>query len=158
VYEAIFVALGTLIPTIAGAIVLIITTVHKNRQEAARQKQEQGVTAVSDYKALFDRLEGQVNRQDRVIEGQGKVITELYALHAESEISHAESFAMSIRLYDHCVALASILKRLGHEIDPLPPAPTPRKSTLPQSEFLLRTSEQSKILVRPPLPTGGSGI
>jgi uncharacterized membrane protein YhiD involved in acid resistance len=152
--EALLVGLGSLATAIlgagAGAVVLIVATLHKNRQERES-------SAGESYKSIIDRQEKRIIWLEQQVERQQSGITRIADRLAECEAQRAEIHAYLVGEHATVTRLALILTKLGHD-------PGPVSAELPirglgaseEAEFIRRTTEHDSGLMRGTSADGSS--
>lgn len=152
--DAWLMALGSLLTAVITAavagLIAFLNAMAKNRRDredstAARQN------------AIIDRLEKQLERQEKLAEEGQKDIARLNEMHAECREESAEARAVGEYAIDLGRRLHTQLLAAGIKVDPLPDFRLPGRRTSPEeAEFLQRTTAQNATLVGALSPHAGS--
>lgn len=140
------IAIGTVVTVLltglAGAVVTVLTAIHKNRTEKEAR-------AVDEYKGLVERQEKQIARLELQLDQQQDVIRDLHDEHANCQVAIAEIWGELIHSYETVCRHAAVLRELGRDPGPDSPRPTrPPRNASEAADFARRTTEQNTRLVK----------
>jgi hypothetical protein len=158
VYEALLVAVGTLVTAIAAALVMLYRTWDRSK---ARQQR----TAVTDYQEIVRQQWQKTDLVEKQSQELRAVLNEVIAEVLDCHVERAEVYGDLTNMHECCTRLTRALERLGEhpgEVTPLRPRPKGKGGRI---EFLQRTVEHNAALVEeaktktippPSPPTSGS--
>lgn len=134
---------------IASAIVVVLNARHKNRTESKvaehKLRLDEDQTAIGQWRELHEIHQQQLERQEKHIAEQGKLIDELFVADSECQIAFAQQYGTLEWMYDSLTRASAILKKHGlddlGQLPVLPPRPQPRRSRQ-RTEFLTRQTAQ----------------
>lgn len=127
------------IATAAGAI---LTLIYKNRQQ-------EEVSTVKNYKIVFDRQEKRIARLETLIDEQRGLIESVGRDHTVCQIQLAEVYGDLCLIHQTACRHAAALTELGHppgDVPPLRQRPS-HIAASPDTEFLARTVQHNMKLV-----------
>lgn len=145
---AIWLGVGGVVTAVITGVIALMSALHKNRQESQ-------AGAVGQLERILSRV-----RRER--DEQQGAIGRLHELYAECLAECAEYRGLLLVLHAVAVRHSAALKKLGMEVEDVPPLPPPREPRRPadevdlprreprrptdEAEFLKRTTEQNKRL------------
>jgi hypothetical protein len=140
-------AAGALLTAAAGAAVLLINALAKNRREDRGQQHDSAMVIITRQEQEIARRDEQIARYERLMEDHQGIVGRIVERHTACREENAELRAYG-NLMRERVERCQLACDLGRKWGPVPPVPPPRPRPPEDVAFLAKTAAQDVELAR----------